>query len=123
MKFYLCERCGNLFTKIIEKACTPFCCGQETTELIPNSTEANVEAHTPVYEVADGIVTVKVGAKTHPMLEEHYIQWVALETNQGTQVKKLEPGHEPVSVFALASEEKVVAVYAYCNLHRLWKSE
>ena len=56
------------------------------------------------------------------MAEEHSIEWVYLQTDKGGQRKNLTPGQEPKAVFALA-DEKPVAVYAYCNLHGLWKAE
>ena len=66
-------------------------------------------------------VTVTVGSVEHPMLEEHFIMWVALETKQGAQRKELKPGQAPVVKFALAEGDEVAAVYEYCNLHGLWK--
>ena len=80
------------------------------------------EKHVPVAEEKGNMVHVAVGAVAHPMLPEHYIEWIALETNQGSQIKKLQPGQAPEAVFALAEGEKMVAVYAYCNLHGLWKA-
>ena len=56
------------------------------------------------------------------MTEEHSITWVYLETDKGGQRKALSPGEEPKAHFALA-DEKPLAVYAYCNLHGLWKTE
>ena len=69
----------------------------------------------------DNIVSVKVGEVEHPMLEAHYIQWIALETNKGNQRKVLKPGDAPVAQFALLPGEEVVAVYEFCNLHGLYK--
>ena len=72
--------------------------------------------------MVDNIVNVKVGEVDHPMLEAHYIQWIALQTNLGNQRKVLQPGQEPKAQFALLPGEKVVAVYEYCNLHGLYKA-
>ena len=55
------------------------------------------------------------------MVEEHYIGWIAIETEQGTQRKYLKPGEKPEAVFALAEGDKLVAAYEWCNLHGLWK--
>ena len=123
MKYYLCERCGNLVTKIIEKPCTPMCCGQPMKELEPNTVEAAFEKHIPVVEIAGNTVTVKVGEVDHPMLEEHYIQFIVLETKQGVQLRKLAPDEAPCAVFALAEGDEAVAALEYCNLHGLWKKE
>ena len=98
------------------------CCGQKMTELVPGTVDAAQEKHVPVVEVKGNVVHVKVGAVAHPMLEEHSIQWIALETSQGSQIKYLKPGEQPEAVFALAEGEQVVAAYEYCNLHGLWKA-
>ena len=58
----------------------------------------------------------------HPMLPEHYIEWVSLHTKQGNQRKELHPGEKPEVCFALCEGDEVEAVYAYCNLHSLWKA-
>ena len=88
-----------------------------------NTTDAAQEKHVPVVEVNGSLVTVTVGSVAHPMLEEHHIAWIALETDQGMQRKVLAPTGEPKAVFALTEGEKPVAAYEYCNLHGLWKKE
>ena len=90
--------------------------------LVPNTVEASGEKHIPVVTLEAGAVSVNVGAVDHPMGEEHFIEWVWLETDKGGQLKKLLPGEEPNVSFTL-DEEKPLAVYAYCNLHGLWKTE
>ena len=120
-KFYVCEHCGNI-VEVVKDAGVPIvCCGQKMTELVAGTTDAAVEKHVPVYEVTDGKVSVKVGEVEHPMVEAHYIEWVSLRTNKGTQMKKLSPEQKPEVVFAICEDETVEAVYAYCNLHGLWK--
>ena len=122
MKFYRCEHCGNIVT-FVESAGVPvMCCGQKMTELVPGTVDASVEKHVPVVAQEGGTVTVKVGAAEHPMIPEHYIQWIALESKQGSQVKYLSAGQKPEAVFSLAQGDELVAVYAYCNLHGLWKA-
>lgn len=98
------------------------CCGQKMTEIIPGTTDAAVEKHVPVYTVDGTTVTVSVGSTAHPMLPEHYIEWVSLQTKQGNQRKLLKPGDEPKVCFAMCEGDEVEAVYAYCNLHGLWKA-
>ena len=122
MKFYICEHCGNIIAMVRDKGVPVMCCGQKMTEIIPGTTDAAVEKHVPAYEVRDGKVYVTVGAVEHPMLPEHYIEWIALETNLGNQRKTLAPGSAPKAEFALLEGEEVRAVYAYCNLHSLWKA-
>lgn len=120
MKFYICERCGNIVAMVKESGAPVSCCGQAMTELKAGTTDAAVEKHVPVVEVKDGKVIVTVGAVAHPMLPEHYIEWIALSTDKGNQRKKLNPGDEPKACFALCEGETVTAAYAYCNLHSLW---
>ena len=91
-------------------------------EIIPNTEDGAHEKHIPVYSVENGIVHVVVGEVEHPMLEAHYIQWIALQTNKGNQRKELKPGDKPVADFALLPGEEVVAVLEYCNLHGLYKA-
>ncbi len=91
-------------------------------ELIAGEKDAAKEKHVPVYAVKCGKVRVSVGEIGHPMTAEHYITLVAVETNQGYQVKELTPDSVPEAVFSLSAGEKVEAVYAYCNLHGLWKA-
>jgi superoxide reductase len=98
------------------------CCGQKMTEIVPGTTDAAVEKHVPVYEVKGNTLYVTVGEAEHPMLEEHYIEWIAVQTTTGNQRKALKPGDAPKATFALIDGEEVTAVYAYCNLHSLWKA-
>ena len=122
MKFYKCKNCGNIVAMVKQSGAPISCCGQNMTEIVLGTSDAAVEKHVPVFEVKDGKVFVTVGEVAHPMAPEHYIQWIAVSTNKGNQRKMLEPGDEPKACFALCEDEKVEAVYAYCNLHSLWKS-
>ena len=121
-KFYICEHCGNIVGLIHDAGGPLVCCGQKMTKLEAGVVEASREKHIPVAEVKGSTVEVIVGSVLHPMTEEHSITWVYLETDRGGQRKNLAPGQEPKVTFALA-EEKPIAVYAYCNLHGLWKVE
>ena len=121
-KFYICRHCGNLIVKIHDAGVPVFCCGEKMEALIPNTVEASGEKHKPVAVVKNGVVSVSVGSVAHPMIPEHSIEWVFVETENGGQLKHLNPGSEPEVKF-LVGDEKVVAVYAYCNLHGLWMTE
>ena len=87
-----------------------------------NTVEASTEKHLPVVTVEDGSITVNVGDVDHPMIPEHYIEWVYVQTEDGGQYKVLKPGDAPNVSFCLG-DDKVVAAYAYCNLHGLWMTE
>ena len=123
MKFYICKHCGNIVTHLHASGVPVVCCGEKMEELIPGTVDAAVEKHIPVVERSGNTLTVRVGSVAHPMIPAHFIQWVAVETDQGSQIKYLKPETEPVVTFALAEGEKVVSVYEYCNLHGLWKTE
>ncbi len=121
-RFYICEHCGNIVGKIHDAGVPLVCCGQKMKELVPGEVDASVEKHVPVVECVGDTVVVKIGSVAHPMSEEHSILWVYLQTDKGGQRKNLAVGAAPEITFALA-EEKPIAVYAYCNLHGLWKAE
>lgn len=122
MKFYICEHCGNIIAFAKDKGVPVICCGKKMVELVPNTTEAAHEKHIPVVSVAGDRVTVKIGSVDHPMLEEHYIEWVSLQSKQGNQRKFLQPGEKPEVCFMVCDDDEVECVYAYCNLHGLWKA-
>ena len=122
LKFFRCEHCGNIIEMVEDKGVPVMCCGQKMTELVAGTSDGAREKHVPVYEVKDNIVHVKVGEVAHPMIPEHYIEWIVLQTKNGVQRKELNPGDKPEACFALCDGDEVEAVYAYCNLHGLWKA-
>ena len=121
MRFYICEHCGNIVTFVKSSGVPVMCCGQKMTELVPGTTDAAVEKHVPVIQAEGAQVIVTVGSVEHPMIPEHFIEWIALETRQGNQRKPLAPGQKPQAEFMICEGDEVVAAYAYCNLHGLWK--
>ena len=123
MKFYICSHCGNIITYVRDNGVPIVCCGEKMKELVPGSVEAAHDKHIPVMRVNGGEVTVHVGSVDHPMLAEHWIEWIALETTAGVQCKALAPGMAPECKFMLADGDAPVAAYAYCNLHGLWSAE
>ena len=122
-KFYRCDHCGILVGVVEQGGGTMSCCGQPMRALEANTTDAATEKHVPVVEINGNIVTVTVGSVTHPMMEEHHIAWIALETNQGMHRKELVHTGAPTATFALSDGEQAVAAYEYCNLHGLWKKD
>lgn len=122
MKFFMCAHCKNIITMVDDKGVPVMCCGQKMDELVPGTSDGAAEKHVPVYTVEGNTVCVKIGSVEHPMTAEHYIQWVAVETKSGCQIKKLTPDSKPEVSFALTEGDSVVAVYEYCNLHGLWKA-
>lgn len=126
MKFYLCEVCGNLVGMIHDSGVVPVCCKQNMTELTTNTVEASNEKHLPVVTVESDPngtrVKVDVGSVAHPMIEAHLINWIYIETTKGGHRANLKAGDAPVAHYHLVKGEELIAAYAYCNLHGLWKT-
>lgn len=123
VKFFVCEHCKKVITVLSDSPVPVMCCGEKMKELTANTTDAAVEKHLPVIEVSGNSVKVTVSSVEHPMVEAHYIDWVCLQTEKGFQVNHLVVNEKPETVFVVAEGDKVVAAYAYCNLHGLWKTE
>lgn len=123
VKFYRCAICGKIVAIVKETAVPTICCGQEMAQLILGTTDGAAEKHVPVVTRNGNIVEVKVGSVEHPMTNEHYIQWICLQTKQGNQRKMLNPTDKPEAKFMIFEDDEIEAVYEYCNLHSLWKNE
>ncbi len=122
VKFCVCHHCGNVVEMVKDTKVPVVCCGEKMEVLTANTVEASQEKHLPAVTIVGNELSVKVGSVAHPMLEEHSILWVYLETEHGCQRKFLKPGEEPEVKFTL-TDDIPVAVYAYCNIHGLWKTE
>ena len=116
MRIYQCEKCKKFIFTNEELNCEGW------VELIAGTVEASKEKHIPVVSKKCKQVKVDVGSVAHPMTAEHLIEWVLIETEQGYQVKYLTAESSPVASFSLADGDKLKAVYAYCNLHGLWRA-
>ena len=121
-RFFVCEVCGNIIAMVKPSGVPVMCCGQKMKEIVPNTTDASQEKHVPVWKQEGNLVKVQVGSVAHPMIPAHYIEWVSLQTKAGNQRKALAPEQAPEVTFALTDGDEVEAVYAYCNLHGLWKA-
>ncbi|MGN0665287.1 MAG: desulfoferrodoxin family protein [Huintestinicola sp.] len=119
-KIMMCSHCGTIVEGIAGEV-IPMCCGEKMKVLEPNTTDAAVEKHVPVVTVDGNKVHVSVSSAAHPMTQEHYIQWITLVTDKGTQRKLLTAESAPEADFALTDGEKIIEAYSYCNLHGLWK--
>lgn len=121
-RFYICRHCGNVIGLIEDSGVPVECCGEPMKQLEPLIEGSGSEKHLPRVNISDGIVNVDVGAISHPMENDHSIEWVYLQTDRGGHRKCLFAGEEPKTDFTL-DNEKPMAVYAYCNNHVLWKCE
>lgn len=123
MKYYICEHCGNIIEYVKDSGVPIMCCGQKMTEIVPGTSDGAVEKHVPVVTVSGNEVLVQVGSVEHPMVEEHYIEWIVIQTEKGSQKVRLSAGDEPKAKFLLVDNDRPISAYAYCNLHGLWKAE
>jgi len=128
-KFYICKKCGTVIGLVAGAGVPAMCDGEQMTELVPNTTEAATEKHMPVVTETDCCgsdccrgIRVSVGGVPHPMTDAHFIGFVYVETKKGGQRKALKPGGNPVLEFCFC-DDAPIAVYAYCNLHGLWKTD
>lgn len=118
ISFYRCERCGNIVVLIKNGGGTLKCCGEPMKLLTANTSDGAHEKHVPVAVKANGEVKVHVGSIEHPMIDAHYIQWIALVTDNNVELTYLHPGDRPHVTF---KDKGFGEVYEYCNLHGLWK--
>jgi len=150
---YRCEVCGNMVIQTKSGGGTLTCCGQPMKKLEANTVDAAKEKHVPVVTVEDGRIKVAVGSVTHPMVPEHYIEWIAVVAGCSVGMVYLKPGMEPKAEFTFYRQDSGVpytgendeivpncegspcnfvekdvtaakiVAYEYCNLHGLWKAE
>lgn len=123
MKYFKCQHCGNIIEYVKDAGVPVMCCGEKMTEIVPGVSDGAYEKHVPVIKKEGNKVVVSVGSVEHPMLENHYIQWIVLETKKGCQKAILTPDNKPEATFLLTEGDEVVSAYEYCNLHGLWKAE
>lgn len=123
LTFYRCETCGNIAVKVTDSGVPLVCCGEEMGKLTANTNdEAATEKHVPIAEINDNKIKVRVGEVDHPMIEQHFIEWIVITTMTSWQLKHLNPNDQPEAEFEVVNGEKITAVYEYCNLHGLWKA-
>ncbi len=121
VKFFKCNHCGNVITKVVDSKVPVVCCGEKMAELVANTVDASVEKHVPVVTMLDNCkMKVEVGSVAHPMMPEHHIAFVYVENDNGGIRVDLTDKSEAVICTCTG---KPLAVYEYCNLHGLWKTE
>lgn len=121
LDIYKCEHCGIMVEVTHGGGGHLVCCGQPMTAMNENSTDAAQEKHVPVIEKIPGGVKVTVGSVPHPMLEEHFVEWIELIADGKVYRQFLKPGEAPEAVFNIEAEN--VAAREYCNLHGLWRTK
>ncbi len=121
LQIYKCEVCGNMVEVIHEGADALACCGKPMVLLEEKVTESGNEKHLPVVTVNGNKVEVKVGSIEHPMVDNHYIEWIEVIAEDGVHRKFLSPGEKPVAVFEVSG--KVLEAREYCSIHGLWSKK
>jgi len=122
LKFFFCQQCGNIAVLVNDSANPLMCCDRKMAEIVVHTAEEGMEKHLPeVTSFGDSGVSVQVGSVPHPMEEAHHISFVYVETENGGHYRYLNVGDEPKVSFGFW-EERAIAVYAYCNLHGMWKT-
>ena len=122
-EIYKCEKSGLMVEVLQDAEGTPMCCGEPMKLMKENTSDGAKEKHVPVIEPIEGGYRVTVGSVEHPMLPEHYIQWIELLTPTDVLRHELKPGEKPEAIFLTNAEAKDVVAREYCNLHGLWKGE
>lgn len=134
LNFYYCDVCGNLIEVVEASGVTPSCCGQDMIKLLPAKEDVGYEKHVPVIAykqcitaiLPDGsckdvcLVRIRVGENEHPMMENHRIEWIFLETDRGVYRRCMKGCENPKTSFFIDKKEQVRAIYSFCNLHGLW---
>ena len=115
---YKCELCGNIVELVHGGPGALVCCNEKMVLLNANTVDAAKEKHVPVIEIGADKISVKVGSVPHPMLEEHYIEWIELLADGKVYRQNLKPGQAPEAVFPVVAKQ--LTVREYCNLHGLW---
>ena len=109
-----CDKCGAI-VRVMNASMDAGC--DDAKILKPNSVDASFEKHLPVYELVEDEIFVKV---PHVMEKEHYIEWIAMVTDDREEFAKLFPEQNAEVRFKYVPGAKL---YAYCNKHGLWMSE
>ncbi len=125
-EIYKCQVCENITEVIHEGVGELVCCEKPMEVMEAKKEDKGGEKHVPVIEKLPGKVCdgkdgfkVKVGEANHPMEEEHFIEWIEINTVDGKSGKKfLTPNSDPEVIFQTRKEVK--SVRAYCNIHDLW---
>jgi superoxide reductase len=123
MEFYRCPHCGNIIVFCHQSGVMPVCCGTQMQKINENTVDAAQEKHVPAVTREDNSVYVHIGSVTHPMIAEHYIEWIAVEAAGIWQFKHLHPNEAPEATFEIGNNAGKIKVYEYCNLHGLWSTE
>lgn len=118
-EIYKCEICGNIVEVLHSGKGELVCCGQPMKKMEEKAEDSSVEKHVPYIEKTEKGVLVKVGQnQEHPMMEEHYIEWIQVIADGSSYRKFLKPGDKPEAEFEIKADK--IEAREYCNIHGLW---
>ncbi|MEG2646080.1 MAG: desulfoferrodoxin family protein [Clostridia bacterium] len=115
-----CRKCGAIVKVINDCDCNNCgikCCNENMEVLVPNSVDASIQKHIPVYEVIGDEILVKVN---HVMEKAHFIEWICLVDENNEYIIKLNADQKAEAKFKYIPGS---VIYAYCNIHGLWKQD
>lgn len=118
LEFYKCEKCGNIVMVTHTGDGQLVCCGEPMKKLEEQTADFKTEKHVPIIEKVPGGIRVKVGSVPHPMIKEHYIQWISVKKDRNFHIHALRPGEAPEAIFPV--DDVNVKAMEFCNVHGLW---
>ncbi len=120
IQIFRCRRCGNIIVHLRDSGAPVVCCGANMELLVPSFVDDFAEKHVPIAKREGNKVLVTVGRIAHPMVVDHYIEWILLQQKSGFQLRWLNPDDAPRCEFKVVDAESPLNVYAFCNVHGLW---
>jgi len=120
-EIYKCDKCGNIVDVLHGGPGQLVCCGEPMKLFEEQTADWKNEKHVPAVEKLENKIKVVVGSTLHPMVEDHWIEWIEVIADGKIQRKYLNPGDEPVAIFKVKDADNII-VREYCNKHGLWKA-
>ena len=77
-EIYKCDVCGNVVEVLTVGGGQLVCCNKPMELMTEKSDDEGQEKHVPIVEKNEDKLIVKVGSVSHPMTEEHHIEWIEI---------------------------------------------
>lgn len=125
LELYRCNVCHNLVEVLNGGKGELVCCGQPMELVKENVSEDEKlnDKHLPVLEKTIDGVKIRVGAKMHPMNEEHHIDFIQVISNDEKYVKTKFLEIDEIPELNLKCSCSSLWARALCNIHGLFKGE
>lgn len=122
LELYKCHICGNLVQVFLNGVGELHCCGQPMELLVAHVEDKTelAEKHVPEIECVENKRYVTL--KHHPMVEEHYIEFIEVYPKDKSKIylKFFNP-NEKAELEITHFEENIEAL-EHCNIHGLWRN-